>query len=256
MAEGMICYHHPSQQAAAQCGKCGKGICKDCCDMYGVNAGEYAGKTLCYDCTINEVEENVDRVTMLRKIVKTEFVFIIVGVVIGAILGGCIMGASDPGIGTIIMGIILFGLLGGCGWAVLKGFGLMVSGGGDLGARGNMGGFGKIIRGFGMIIAAPFRTIFKIVNRLRQIKEMNEIVASDSLAVDEMKAYFAYTKVIEENRGVELATLVASGGALAGNEYAKAVLNRGESAAQASLRQEVKQIFDNSEKLIDFSEKK
>jgi len=256
MSDGMVCYHHSSQQAVAQCGKCGKGICKDCFDMYGVDTGEYAGRALCYDCTVEEVEDNVELVTMLRKIVKTEFAFIIIGVVIGAVLGGAIMASGNAGVGTIIMGVVIFGLLGGCGWAVLKAFGLMISGGGDLGSSGNMGGLGKIFKGFAMVIAAPFRTIFKIVSRSRQIKEMNAIVASDSLAIEEMNAYFAYTKVIEENRGVELATLVAPGGALVENKYAGAVLSNGESAAHASLRQDVKQIFDNNERLNGFLGKK
>ncbi len=256
MAEGMVCYHHPSQQAVAQCGRCKKGICEDCYDTYGVTSGEYAGRALCYDCTVLEVEENVNAVTLLRKIIKTEFVFIIVGVVIGAVLGGILMGSSSGDIGGVIMGVILFGLLGGCGWAVLKALGLLISGGGDLGTKGDFRGLGKMIKGFAMIIVAPFRTIIKIVTRLRQIKEMNQIVANDALAVEEMKAYFAYTQVIEANKGVELATLVGPGGALVENKYAKAVLSNGESAAQTNLRSEVKQIFDNNEKLKDFSEKK
>ena len=34
MASGK-CYHHPSQDAVAQCAGCGKGICRDCYDLYG-----------------------------------------------------------------------------------------------------------------------------------------------------------------------------------------------------------------------------
>lgn len=256
MADGMVCYHHPSQQAVAQCGKCGKGICKDCCDVYGVESGEFAGRALCYDCTVAEVEDNVKMATTLRKIVKTEFTFIIAGVVIGAIVGGLLMGSSNGDIGSVFTGIILFGLLGGCGWSVLKALGLMISGGGDLGVHGNYGGLGKMLRGFGMIIIAPIRTIIKIVSRSRQIKELAAIAASDSLAIEEMKAYFAYTKVIEENRGVELATLTTSGGALVENKYAQKVLSNGENAAKASLCQEVKQIYHNNDRLTGFIGKK
>jgi len=67
------CYHHPSQDAVATCRGCGKGICRDCYDVYGVTSGEYAGKALCYDCTSQLVAENVDNVGVFRKKVKWEW---------------------------------------------------------------------------------------------------------------------------------------------------------------------------------------
>jgi len=69
MAEGK-CFHHPSQDAVATCRGCGKGICKDCYDVYGVSSGEYAGQALCYDCTSQLVESNVAEVNKLKQKTK------------------------------------------------------------------------------------------------------------------------------------------------------------------------------------------
>ena len=57
---GAVCFHHPDEPAAAQCARCGKYICKDCAEAYGVTSGEYAGKCLCYDCCQEIVSENVE----------------------------------------------------------------------------------------------------------------------------------------------------------------------------------------------------
>lgn len=57
--DGPVCYHHPTEPAVAQCARCGKYICKDCAEAYGVTSGEYAGRCLCYDCCQQLVSENV-----------------------------------------------------------------------------------------------------------------------------------------------------------------------------------------------------
>ncbi|MER1925042.1 MAG: B-box zinc finger protein, partial [Enterococcus casseliflavus] len=44
------CYYHPEEPAVARCARCGRNLCQDCYDMYGVEAGEYANQALCYDC--------------------------------------------------------------------------------------------------------------------------------------------------------------------------------------------------------------
>ena len=46
---GPSCYYHKDEPAVANCARCGKDLCRDCCDSYGVSAGKYAGKHLCYD---------------------------------------------------------------------------------------------------------------------------------------------------------------------------------------------------------------
>jgi len=47
---GVACFYHKSEQAVAQCKKCGKGICRICYDRYAKKDSEYAG--LCKDCIL------------------------------------------------------------------------------------------------------------------------------------------------------------------------------------------------------------
>lgn len=56
---GPACSYHKDEPAVAKCARCGRYICQDCFDNYGVSSGEYAGKALCYDCCQQIVAENV-----------------------------------------------------------------------------------------------------------------------------------------------------------------------------------------------------
>ena len=54
------CYYHPEERVVGHCARCGKNLCRYCCDSFGVTGGEYAGKMLCYDCTTKLVKDNVE----------------------------------------------------------------------------------------------------------------------------------------------------------------------------------------------------
>ena len=43
---GPACYYHKDEPAVAKCARCGKFICQDCFDNYGVTNDEYAGQAL------------------------------------------------------------------------------------------------------------------------------------------------------------------------------------------------------------------
>jgi large-conductance mechanosensitive channel len=187
MASGK-CYHHSSQDAVSQCRGCGKGICKDCYDIYGVTSEEYAGKALCFDCTSQLVESNVAEVGKLKAQTKKELIFIGIGMIIGVILGAMSGSAGAA---------ILLGLIGGGGIEIIKALGRMLRMGSNL-ASGSYAGFIDGIIGFFTIFIAPVKTIIKIINRLRQVKQSDEIIVSDSQALQEMRDYFAYTQAIEK----------------------------------------------------------
>ena len=55
------CYYHPEERVVGHCARCGKNLCHYCCDSFGVGAGEFAGKALCYDCTKKLVCNGVQR---------------------------------------------------------------------------------------------------------------------------------------------------------------------------------------------------
>ena len=84
---GPACHYHNDEPAVGRCARCGKPLCQDCCDSYGVISGEYAGKPLCYDCTQELVAENVSELTANLNKIKGQFILQIVGMVIGFFFG-------------------------------------------------------------------------------------------------------------------------------------------------------------------------
>ena len=229
MASGMACYHHPSQRAVAQCRVCGNGICQDCYDVYGVTSGEYAGKALCYDCTSQLVAENVVDIDAFRARVKRERIFIIVGAVLGALVG--IAGGGG--------GVIIGAGIGGSLWTIVK---TLISALNDE----------SWIVAIGVIIVSPIITIYRFISRFRQERQCREIISSDSYVLREMRDYFEYTQVMEQNDAIDLSKLADKGGELYDNSYAQSVITNGESAAQAELRRGVIQIAANGEIIRGF----
>jgi hypothetical protein len=217
------CYHHPSQKSVANCRECGKGLCRDCYDSYGAGMG--AGKALCFDCTEELVRQNSAEIEWLKKQVKKERLWMIIGAILGFFVGaaggpagmffGLFIGAS---LGTIFNGFMEYG------WLV--------------------GGI--------MVVISPIMSIVRFVKRINQIKQADEILESDARILREMRDYFAYTLTMEKNAGFDLATLASQGSELYGNTYANAVMSKGESTAQAELRQGAVQIAANGEIIRSF----
>lgn len=72
---GRSCYHHSNQPAVATCARCGKYICEDCAEAYGVSIGEYKDRHICYDCCVDLVAENVEILGKNRKKIILELIF-------------------------------------------------------------------------------------------------------------------------------------------------------------------------------------
>jgi uncharacterized membrane protein (DUF485 family) len=193
-----------------------------------------AGKPLCIDCTEELVKENSAEIAWLRTQVKKERTWMIVGAsVVGFLLGS--MMATDLGVGGFFGYLILGAFIGGSLGTIVNGF----------------TEHGPWI-GVPMIIVSPVMTIVRYVRRVNQIKQCDEILASDARIIQEMRDYFAYTQEMENSAGVDLTTLANQGGSLFGNTYANAVISKGERAAQAELRQGAVQIAANGEIIRGF----
>jgi hypothetical protein len=200
--------------------------------MYGVTSGEYAGQSLCYDCTTQLVASNVKEVETLKKKTTTELIIIGIMMTIGIIIGAQTQDNKA-------FNIIFLGLLFGSGMAVFKAWGSFIW---------NGAGLGQGIIALGHTFIGPIKTIIRIVTRINQVKRSNDIIASDSQALQEMRDYFEYTQVMEKQEAsIELSKLANEGGALFNNTYARSVLNNGEKAAQEGLRKSVIQISANGE---------
>ena len=231
----MRCHDHQSQEAVINCAICNKPICRDCVKMYGVSVSDYAGLSLCFECSTQMVAINVEEVTAHKRKTQREIVLMGVGSVIGAVVGFPLL--SEPGTG--IWFFVLIGL--GAGISML---GNAIKAFFD-GAYGMM---------FVYLLGAPIIAIRNLVRRLNQLRQANEIIESDSLVLAEMNDYFAYTQAIEKvYEARDFKALTAKGGKLFNNSYVQKLKTKGEKAAQAELRRGVVQIAANGEIIRNFN---
>lgn len=247
---GPVCYYHNDEPAVAKCAGCGKYICKDCFDNYGVSSGDYAGQALCYDCTRKLVAENVEILKGNKAKIITTFVLTLIGMVIGAIFGAS-AGADSGNVGlSLFIGMCI----GGCFWTFLKGWFARIGG------AISGGGFNlvSILIGFilGFVIEAVLsviRTIKKVIECLVYLKRTSGFIESDSAALQQMADYMEYTMIRNQNRGVDIETLLSQKSELADNAYAQMVRTQGEAQAEAHLRGCVASINENGEIIRDFA---
>jgi len=247
---GPSCYYHSNEPAVAKCAGCGKYICKDCFDNYGVSSGDYAGQALCYDCTRQLVAENVEILKGNKTKITVTFVFTLIGMVLGAIFGAS-MGADGGNVG---MGLFIGMCIGGCFWTFLKGWFARIGG------AISGGGFNlvSILIGFilGFVIEAVLsivRTIKKVIECIVYLKRTSGFIESDSAALQQMADYMEYTMIRNQNQGVDIETLLSQKSELADNAYAQMVRTQGEDAAEASIRGCVASINENGEIIRSFA---
>lgn len=246
---GAVCYYHPEEPAAARCAKCGKYICKDCFDSYGVSAGDYAGQALCYDCTRQMVADNVENLKTNKGKILVTFIFTLIGMVIGAIIGGSI--AADAG--NVGLGIFLGAMIGGCFWTFIRGWFSRI--GGAVSEDFNIvslliGVFlGFIIES----IIAIFRTIKKVIECIVYLKRTSGFIESDSRSLEQMADYMEYTVVRNRNKGVDIETLLAQNSELANNSIAQMAKTQTDEQIEAHMRSCVASINENGEIIRDFA---
>ena len=216
---GPVCYHHPTESATARCARCGKYICKDCAEAYGVSAGEYAGKCLCYDCCQEIVAQNVEELTRNKNKIKGQFILQIIGMVIGFIFGMS-MGVESGDIGSGFVAGLICACIGGVFLSAMKAFFSLTWDVIKIAFSGNFGWL-TVLSIIWNIIVIVFKCIWITVSNTIQ--------------------YIIY-----------LETLMNEGSELYNNSYAQAVRNNGEAAADAALRQATTRIAENGEIIRDF----
>lgn len=255
---GPVCHYHMGETAVAQCARCGKYICKDCFDNYGVNDGQYQGKALCYDCCRELVAQNVSDLTANKKKIKFQFILSIIGMVIGFIIG-LFAGIQSGDIGGGFISGLIFACIGGVFWSFLKYYfsclweaikaGFSIGGWGGLIGAGI--GFGIAI--FKGIIQCIYYTIRNTIEYIIYLKRTTGFIESDTAALQQMKDYMEYTMIRNQNRGVDLETLLNQKSELADNSYARMVQEKGEEGAEAALRECVATINENGEIIRSFN---
>lgn len=252
---GPACYYHKDEPAVARCARCGKYICQDCFDNYQVVDGEYAGKALCYDCCQQIVAENVEELKQNKNKIMFQFVLSLIGIVIGFIIGMS-AGVESGDIGSGFVAGLICAAIGGVFLSAMKVFFSLVWDVIKIAVSGQFGWLtvlSIIWNILVLIVKCIFTTISNTIYYITYLKKTSGFIESDSAALQQMKDYMEYTMIRNQNRGVDIATLLNEKSELADNSYAQMVQQRGEEGAEAALRDCVATINENGEIIRSFN---
>lgn len=252
---GPSCFYHKDEAAVTKCARCGKLICQDCYDNYSVTNDEYAGRAICYDCCQQLVADNVAELTRNKNKVMFHFILSIIGMVIGFIMGMSI-GIESGDIGSGFVSGLIFACIGGVFLSAMKAFFSLTWEVIKIAFAGQFGVltilsiiFQCIVIVFKCIWVTISNTIYYIV----YLKKTSGFIESDKAALQQMADYMEYTLIRNQNKGVDIETLLNQKSELADNAYAHMVQERGEEGAEAMLRGCVASINENGEIIRSFN---
>ena len=252
---GPACYYHKDEPAVAKCARCGKFICQDCFDNYGVTNDEYAGQALCYDCCQQLVAENVAELTRNKNKIKFQFILSIVGMVLGFIVGMS-AGIESGDIGAGFVSGLICACIGGVFLSALKAFFSLTWEVIKIAFAGQFGIL-TVLSIIFQIIVIVFKCIWVTISNTIQyiiyLKRTSGFIESDKAALAQMADYMEYTLIRNQNRGVDIETLLNQKSELADNSYARMVQEQGEEGAEAVLRGCVASINENGEIIRSFA---
>ena len=244
---GPACSYHKDEPAVAKCARCGRYICQDCFDNYGVSSGDYAGKALCYDCCQQIVAANVADLKKNKNKIMFQFIVSIIGMIFGMIVGlsggGGFAGAvTGIAVGGVLLSAlkVFFSLV----WDVIK-----IAFSGQFGWLTVLSIIWNILV---LIVKCLITTVSNTIYYISYLVKTSGFIASDEAALQQMADYMEYTMIRNQNRGVDLETLLNQKSELADNSYARMVQEKGEEGAEAALRDCVATINENGEIIRSF----
>ena len=249
---GPVCHYHQDEPAVTRCARCGKYLCQDCFDSYGVSSGEYEGKALCYDCTQELVADNVAQLTKNKKKIKIQFIFSLIGIVLGFIFG---MAMTSGNFGSMLVGGIIFAAIGGVFLSALKAFLSLTWEVIKITFSGNFGiltVFSLIWNIIVLIFKCIYYTISNTIYYIKYLKQTSGFIESDQAALRQMQDYMEYTMIRNQNRGVDIETLLRENSELADNTVAQMARTQTEEQIEASMRDCVASINENGEIIRSF----
>ena len=249
------CYYHPEEWVVGHCARCGKNLCRYCCDSFGVTGGEYAGKMLCYDCTTKLVKDNVEELQKNHNYIHGQYTQCLAGCAIGGVIG-FIWGLSGGIMGALLY-MVLCAAIGGSAGNFFRRFiaaipGFFVSTG-NIVVSICIGLIKFIVCFFLYAIMALFETVKKILYYRNYMAQTADCLEKDSSALQCIRDRMEYSRVMNENRGMSLADLMNEGSELYNNSYARMVQEQGEEKAEAFVSSCTTQIAENGEIIRSFA---
>lgn len=252
---GPACYHHPDERAVAKCSRCGKFICKECSEAFTVTAGEYADSCLCYDCCQKLVEENVAELKKNKATIMGQFILSAIGIIIGFIYGAYTV-ASANDLGTTLVTGFICGCIGGVFLSACKAFFSLLWDCIKIAFAGQFGVLTILSIIFNLIVIV-FKcigiTVYNTIYYITYLIKTSHFIEEDTAALQNMKDFMEYTLVRNQNKGVDLESLMNEGSALYNNTYARVLRDSGEAAADAMVRQGATRISETGEIIRDFN---
>jgi len=91
------------------------------------------------------------------------------------------------------------------------------------------------------------------IDYIRYLKRTEGFIESDTAALEQMREYMEYTRIRNQNKGVDLETLMEQGSELYNNSFAQMVRDRGEAAATEEIARAATRIAANGEIIRDFA---
>ena len=189
----------------------------------------YKRQALCYDCCQQLVAENVAELTRNKNKIKFQFILSIVGMVLGFIVGMS-AGIESGDIGAGFVSGLICACIGGVFLSALKAFFSLTWEVIKIAFAGQFGIL-TVLSIIFQIIVIVFKCIWVTISNTIQyiiyLKRTSGFIESDKAALAQMADYMEYTLIRNQNRGVDIETLLNQKSELADNSYARMVQEQG-----------------------------
>lgn len=219
----MNCNAHTSHPTVYECDACGQPICESCYNTFELPNGAH----VCSECYKKAVREEIADVGVLKGMVIREFIFIIIGLIVGLGIGlYCLINwlGTELQFAAILLMIFLPFVFGSL-MTIIKKIKNQYSekrdtSGGDTSMGYNFAMLMMLI--LTNLLLAPIMTIIRFCQRIGDVKNLNRIVQNDQTLLVNIDEYISQSNqpstVVASANGdaadveISLESILAAGG--------------------------------------------
>lgn len=188
----MNCNTHTSRPAVYECDACGQPICESCYNTFELPNGAH----VCSNCYKEAVRDEIAEVSALKGMVKREFIFIIIGLIVGLGIGlYCLISWLGTELQFAAIPLMIFlPFVFGSLMTIIKKIRNQYSE-----ERDTSGGDTSMGYNFAMLIMiilinlllAPIMTIIRFCQRIGDMKKLDRIAQNDQTLLVNIDEYIA-----------------------------------------------------------------